>query len=95
VSHEQKPERRWQCVCCTARHNESVLLRAPSPFMPAEIIRGCPTCLSPAGFIDLCDEPGCDAQAGHEWVGEAGGVRHTCWQHDGRREQRCKQEGTR
>lgn len=80
-------ERRWRCKECSVANPESKMLTAPSPFDASATLTACPSCKTcDEGFELLCDEPGCDREAGCGWpTGDAndewGGYRNTCFNH--------------
>ena len=78
---------RWRCRECRAISLSDELLTAPNPFCDTDEIKGCPACKGcTEGFSPVCDEPGCEAEAGCGWptldnVDAWGGYRSTCGKH--------------
>ena len=75
--------RQWRCLECGEISLQTELLTAPSPFDEADIITGCPKCKGVEGFKEICDEPGCEAEATCGFPVKHGfdGYRRTCWEH--------------
>lgn len=82
-----REDRRWKCKNCGVVTLEPALLTAPSPFCDTFELTGCPGCKDCSeGFGLLCDEPGCNQEAGAGWpTGNDddawGGYRQTCYRH--------------
>ena len=77
---------RWRCEECGTVTPEPLLLKAPNPFNPSDVIVGCPRCKSVDQFERLCDEPGCTRNVSCGWpTGDEsdswGGYRMTCGKH--------------
>lgn len=72
---------RWLCQSCDWIGNDEDLLRAQSPFDPADTICGCPKCKAVEDIISACDEPGCRRESSCGWPDEAGVYRRTCYEH--------------
>lgn len=77
MNDEQKP---WKCECCSTITLRKDLLVAPNPFLPHDIILGCPVCKTVDDFTAVCDEPGC-TQEGTCGFPTADGYRRTCSEH--------------
>ena len=71
---------RWLCKNCDWTCGEAELLRAISPFCPADTIFGCPKCEMVDGLVNACDEPGCCQEATCGFPAP-GGYRRTCGKH--------------
>lgn len=73
---------RWRCKSCDAMLAQSELLQAPSPFDQQETLVACPKCRQCSdGFMNICDEPGCNREANCGWPTKDGGYRRTCYKH--------------
>lgn len=71
---------RWMCQSCDWHGGDDELLRAPSPFDPADEIIGCPKCKAVEDVANACDEPGCGEPASCGFQ-DPGGYRRTCVRH--------------
>ena len=71
---------RWLCQSCDWCGDDAELLRAASPFEPADTICGCPKCKAVEDIVIACDEPGCDRESTCGWPSD-GGYRRTCGKH--------------
>lgn len=71
---------RWKCGCCDTITIRKDLLVAPNPFLPQDIILGCPVCKTVDDFTAVCDEPGCTQEGTCGFPTDAG-YRRTCSEH--------------
>ena len=72
--------KRWKCNDCDWIGDIGQLLKAPNPFAPGYGISGCPECKCVEDFTEVCDEPGCDKNAGCGFP-TPDGYRRTCYEH--------------
>lgn len=65
---------------CNWRGDSQSVLKAQNPFLPAEIIMGCPECMQVETIIAVCDQEGCweTSTCGKQ---TPDGYRHTCSTH--------------
>jgi hypothetical protein len=73
-------KKRWKCDGCDEESAEADILRAPSPFDPADELSGCPHCKAIDQWVLMCDVPGCKREASCGWP-SGDGYRNTCGQH--------------
>jgi len=72
----------YRCRKCGGYSHERMLLRAPNPFDPKDVLLGCPNCKSITdGFDEICDTPDCYANASCGFADKHGGHRRTCYEH--------------
>lgn len=71
---------RFKCEECGKIFEESEMLRAPHPFIPAAEVGGCPSCHEIDLFCMLCDEPGCQDPVSCGFPSPTG-YRQTCCVH--------------
>lgn len=71
----------WQCNVCRKTFLRNEMLRETHPFVPEDVIYGCPHCRQcEEGFSKICDEPECMAVVSCGWPSEQG-YRQTCRKH--------------
>ena len=71
----------FRCDGCQSIYAESDLLTAANPFDPEQMIASCPDCKNVGEFTNVCDEPGCEREAGCGWPADNGRYRWTCGAH--------------
>lgn len=72
---------RYKCNECDYVCDESELLSAPNPFIPDDIITGCPRCKLAEVMQGACDEPGCNDFATCGTLTNDNEYRVTCGKH--------------
>ena len=75
----------FRCNCCetlvTERAIVSIYVDHPKPGRDRVRVSQCPECGECEQFTNMCDEPGCHAEASSGWPTTNGDYRRTCGVH--------------
>ena len=73
---------RWRCKECDwlGLTSDIEIVKDPKPGSTMEW-NVCPCCRSAESFVNICDEPYCQKEAGCGWPDEHGIYRRTCYEH--------------